>query len=274
MHGVVQARPRLDDDGEVGRHVLAHKVIVGELGRVPAGHAHQPLAGSRSGAAPPGAAARARRRARARRGSAGPRAARGAGLWRGGAAARCFRRGAGAARVPACRAGHGRGDGAGLLCGAFMLLGLGRRDEACEGVCGAVQQPAAQDRASERPTLGNTWWSSRKLTPPTGQQRRPAGSLAQSRRRRPGGQRSGAAGGLGRPADHKPARHLTRRPGRKHASERSSADLYGLWRSALGEQLRQQRQAVQHKGLISTSACSASHASTAAGARAPHSVIA
>jgi len=156
LHGVVQAGLCLDDNGEVGRHVLAHKVVVAELGRMPAGHARQPLASSRSGAAPLGAAARACRATRARRGSAGPRAVRCAGLWRGCAAARCFRPGSGAARMPARRARHGRGGGAGLLCSALMLFGLGRRDEACEGVCGAVQQPAARDRAFGDPLLATS----------------------------------------------------------------------------------------------------------------------
>jgi len=122
-------------------------------------------------------------------------------------------------------------------------------------------------------TPGNVCWSSRELTQPTAQQRRPAGSLAQSRRHRPGRQRSGAAGGLGRPADHRLARHLVRLPARKQAIERCNAHLCGLRRGALGEQLRQQRQAVQHKGQVNINASRASHASTTAGARAPHSVI-
>jgi len=273
LHGVVQAGLCLDDNGEVGRHVLAHKVVVAELGRMPAGHARQPLASSRSGAAPLGAAS-----PRLPRHTRPPRQRR---------AARC------ALRWAVAR----------LRCSTLLPAGLRRcpyasppsQARARRWCWPALQRshavrPGTQRRSVRgrlrsrpaacgtgpgfwRPTPGNVCWSSRELTQPTVQQGRPAGSLAQSRRRRPGRQRSGAAGGLGRPADHRLARHLVRLLARIQASERDSADLCGLRRGALGEQLRQQRQAVQHKGQVSINASSASHASTTAGARAPHSVI-
>ena len=140
LHRGTAIAPDLDDDGAVGRHVVAHKFVVAERARLPAGDSASGLLAQR-------------------RGSAGA-----AGSWACPctAATRCCSsadavhavrcvawRSASAAAAYACRCVRHRRPATMFPQGSRRLSGAGGSDEAGQSVRCAVQQPAVDSNFAQ-----------------------------------------------------------------------------------------------------------------------------